>query len=336
MSHVIDVHTHFLPESMIDTLRAGQVWHGWRTDRGPDGTERIVSDGGIAPFPLAMADQEWPDRISGRREAGIDVQAIMLPTFLWSYHLPGAEAAAFCRDVNTETADLRDRHPDAIVPMGVLPLQDADRAVSEIEHAVRELGIGTFSIGTHVQGKNLDDPHVVRILEAVCEAGAGLMVHASYFDRAGAERMQRYDFGNSIGVPLEAGLSMMSIIYSGILDRYPDARIGSCHGGGWASFGVGRLWLRYTQGRDGGHLTASPAEYLRKLFYDCLLHDELSLGLLIERVGASQVMIGTDHPYKGDIPGGAVSWIKNMASLDDRQKSAILTGNAARFLGRDA
>lgn len=337
MSRVTDVHTHFLPESMIRTLRAGKSWHGWSTDRGPNGRERIVSESRVAPFPLGMVDEDWPERIQRRRdEGGIDVQAIMLPTFLWSYHLPGAEGAAFCRDVNVETADLRDRHPESIVPMGVLPLQDRDRAIDEVDYAVRELGIKTFSIGTHVGGRNLDDPDVAAILDAVCESGAGIMVHASYFNRAGEDRMQRYDFGNSIGVPLEAGLSMMSIIYSGLLDRHPEARIGSCHGGGWASFGVGRLWLRYTQGRDGGQLSAPPAEYLKKLYYDCLLHDDLSLELLIKRVGSSQVMIGTDHPYQGDIPGGAVPWIRRLEFLEERQRTAILEENAARFLGGGA
>jgi aminocarboxymuconate-semialdehyde decarboxylase len=147
--------------------------------------------------------------------------------------------------------------------------------------------------------------------------------------------MTDYDFGNSIGVPLESTLAVMSVVYSGILDRRPDARIGACHGGGSAAYGIGRLWLRYTQGRDGGHLERPPVEYLGRMFFDCLLHDDLSLDLLVRRVGSSQVMIGTDHPYHGDMPGGSVAWIREAAFLSPEEKDAILSANAARFLGRD-
>lgn len=330
----IDVHTHFLPTGMIERLSTGHTWHGWTAETDEHGRQLLVSDAGVAPFPLSMADQPWEERIEERRRDGsIDVQAVMLPAFLWNYHLPGQEGLSFCRDVNDEGADLARRHGPAVVPMGVLPLQDATRAIAEVERCVRDLGITTFSIGTQVLGENLDSPGVVRTLEAVCEAGASVMIHASYFERAGESRMTAYDFGNSIGVPVEAGLSLMSVLYSGLLDRHPDARIGSCHGGGWAAYGIGRLWLRYTQGRDGGRLEHPPGHYLTRFFYDCLLHDDLSLELLIRRAGASQVMIGTDHPYKGDMLGGSVAWIRSLEFLTAEQKAGILGGNAGRFLG---
>lgn len=334
--NAIDVHTHFLPEGMIRELRSGRSWHGWSAETGESGRQVLRSVAGVAPFPLSMADEPWPERIRRRSQAAIHVQAIMLPTFLWSYHLSGDEAVAFCQDVNDEVADIARRHPDAVVPMGVLPLQHPARAIEEIDRAVRELGITVFSIGSHVEGRNLDDPDVAAVLDEVFRADAGVMIHASYFDRAGEHRMTRYDFGNSIGVPLEASLATMSMIYSGLLDRHPAARVGVCHGGGWVPYGIGRLWLRYTQGRDGGRLQASPAEYLRKLYYDCLIHDDLSLELLVRRVGASQVMIGTDHPYQGDMPGGSVEWIRSSSALSAEDKEAILYRNAERFLGRAA
>lgn len=333
----IDLHTHYLPSAFVDTLRRGGRWHGWELDRGADGKEVLRSDAGLAPFPLAMADEAWDVRIRRRKdEGGIDRQVVMLPAFLWNYHLTGADGAAFCRDVNDEASSIQRAYDGSVSAMGVLPLQDRDRALAEVDRAVRELGIGVFSIGSHVEGRNLDDQDVQAILDAVCDAGAAIMIHASYFDRAGASRMASYDFGNSIGVPLEAGLSVMSLIYGGLFDRHPDARVGCCHGGGWVAYGIGRLWLRYTQGRDGGHLQRPPAEYLPSLHYDCLLHDEASFDLLVHRVGAYRVVIGTDHPYKGDMPGGAVAWIEGLGSLDSDQRRAILGGNARTFLGLES
>lgn len=331
----IDVHTHWMPESATTALRAGRTWHGWRLGETPDGREALISDAGVAPFSLSITDEPWSERIAKRRQDGIDVQALMLPTFLWSYHLPGPEAASFCRDVNEEVAALAADHPGSIVPMGVLPLQDREASETVLSHAVG-LGIRTFSVGSHVEGRDFDDPSVSGILDALAESESSVMIHASYFDRAGEERMGRHDFGNSIGVPLESGLALMSVVYSGVLDRWPEFRVGACHGGGWAPYGIGRLWLRYTQGRDGGVLDHEPAWYLRRLFYDCLVHDDDSLDLLLRRVGWNQVMIGSDYPYKGDMPGGSVRWIESLQSLGTEERDAILEGNAVRFLGLES
>jgi aminocarboxymuconate-semialdehyde decarboxylase len=262
------------------------------------------------------------------------MEALMVPAFLWNYHLDGPSGAAYCRDVNDELADLQRSCPDRFVGLAVLPLQDPVRAAREVERCVNDLGLHAFALGTHLEGRNLDDPDVVRTLDAIFDADAALMMHPNWFDRIGDERMPRYYFSNSFGVPLEVGLAVMSIAYSGVLDRHPAARVGITHGGGWLPYGIGRLLLRTGQGRDGGGHNQSPPDlYLRRFYYDILIHDELSLELLVRRVGADRLLIGTDYPFKGDIPGGSVPWIRDMGFLTTREKEMILGGNAHRFLG---
>jgi aminocarboxymuconate-semialdehyde decarboxylase len=71
---------------------------------------------------------------------------------------------------------------------------------------------------------------------------------------------------------------------------------------------------------------------LRRLYFDCLVHDDDSLELLKKRAGSDHIFIGTDHPAGGNIVGGAVPWIEKCKFLSEADKENILWRNAAGFL----
>jgi aminocarboxymuconate-semialdehyde decarboxylase len=80
-------------------------------------------------------------------------------------------------------------------------------------------------------------------------------------------------------------------------------------------------------------MASPPAHYLSRIYFDCLVHDERSLALLIERAGVDKVLAGTDFPATGDIPGGAMRWIRSCKFLSADDKEKILWRNALAFLG---
>jgi aminocarboxymuconate-semialdehyde decarboxylase len=67
------------------------------------------------------------------------------------------------------------------------------------------------------------------------------------------------------------------------------------------------------------------------MYADSLTHDAASLRFLVERLGASQVLLGSDHPFdmgEKDPVG------KLKEAVDDPETvSAIAGGTAARLLG---
>jgi aminocarboxymuconate-semialdehyde decarboxylase len=333
----VDTHSHFYPAEMLGALAAGRTWHGWSAGTDSTGKPTLTCAAGTVAWPSPKASLSWEERIANRADGEhVQIDATMVPAYMFGYDLSTADAVAYCRDVNDELADLESRYPGRVVGLGVLPLQDPDATEAELERAVKDLGLRGFGIGTNVEGANFDEPHIVRSLEAIIDADAAIMMHPNWFDRIASDRLPRYYFGNSFGVPLEAGLAIMSIAYSGLLDRKPLARIGVTHGGGWLPYGIGRLLLRTGQGRDDEAKLQEPADvYLRRFYYDCLLHDEYSLEFLARRVGPDKIMIGTDYPYQGDIPGGAINWIRGAAFLSTREKEMICGGNAHRFLKID-
>jgi len=78
-------------------------------------------------------------------------------------------------------------------------------------------------------------------------------------------------------------------------------------------------------------LRKKPTEYLNQLYLDSLVFTGEALRHLAAQVGTSRIVIGTDHP----IPWNEhpVDHILSTRTLSEKQKIAMLSGNAAKLLG---
>ena len=335
--NAIDMHTHWAPRGLLQQSEAGKDWYGWRVLRDQTGGEHVTLGERVLAFSATRAALKDPAaRAADRLKAeGIGMEALVLTGTFWNYHLDETDAGRFTREVNEEIAEVQRAYPDRFRGMAILPMQHQALALKELDHAVHHLGLSTVVIATNVRGLNLDEPAVQPALEAAAKAGVSIVVHPVIWGKPGEERFPRYHFWNSFGAPLESSLAAMSIVYSGLLDRHPDLRIMFTQGGGWIHFGVGRLNLRYEQRADARPMARPPIEYLARMHFDCLVHDDESLALLKKRAGANRIMIGTDFPAGGDIIGGAANWIRRSALFSAAEKERVLWRNAASFLGLD-
>ena len=335
---VIDMHSHWTPRGLTRRQAAGQDWYGWRLDRDDQGRERVSMGEHALSFAVSRSLLEDPAARARERQEleGIDMQCPIPTGIFWNYHLGQEQARQFTLEVNEEIAEVQRAHPRSYRGLAMLPMQHPHLARELMEDAAGRLGLRAIVIASNVNGKNLDDPEVLPLLEAAAAMGLSIVIHPVYWGKPGEERFPRYHFDNSFGAPLESSLAAMSVVYSGLLDRHPDLRIMFTQGGGWIHFGVGRFNLRYQQRRDGGTMTRPPVDYLSQMYFDCLVHDDDALALLFKRCGRDKLMIGTDHPASGNIIGGAVPWIRQQALFSDEDKDHILWRNAARFLQLDA
>src|SRR5712675_125108 len=78
-------------------------------------------------------------------------------------------------------------------------------------------------------------------------------------------------------------------------------------------------------------LKKKPSEYLNQLYFDAMVFTPEGLRHLVAQVGASQVVLGTDHPIPWE--QHPVDHVFATTTLSDKQKAAILGGNAARLFG---
>lgn len=337
----IDTHTHFWPRGLLNAARAGREWYGWRPLTEADGKQVFALGRTVLSFDPPDVDLDDPvARMKQRTDAqGITFEAVQVAGFLFNYHLDAARGAAFCRELNTELAELEAAAPTAYRGLAQLPLQDTEASLAVLEHAVKELGLRHFAITPAVNGRNLDDPDLMPVLEAMAEAGVTANVHPAFFDKIGAgDRLSRYYFESSFAAPVEASIGLMTVIHSGLLDRHPDFRMCFTHGGGIAIHSLGRFDHRWNMiGATTRTMARTPSEYLAagNLYYDVLVHDVKALELAIERVGVDQMTVGTDHPFAWDHPGGAANWIREADFLSPEDREKILWRNAARLYDLD-
>src|SRR6201988_1021752 len=96
-------------------------------------------------------------RLKDMDRMGIDIQAVSpapQQTYYWTE--PGM-GASLARMVNERLAEIVAKWPDRFVALGTVPLQDASLAVSELEHAVKHLGLRGVEINPSVNGMDLTD-----------------------------------------------------------------------------------------------------------------------------------------------------------------------------------
>ena len=330
----IDMHCHWTPRGLVAAAEAGREWYGWHLFRNGKGHEFVVHGHEALPFSASKSVLDDPaGRAKMRKEKeGIDLQNLVLTATFFSYYLGEEQAVKYCREVNEEQAEVQKAFPDKYRGVAILPMQHPKLALQEMDHAAK-LGLTTIMMASHVHHLNLDEPAVLPIIEEAARRGVAMMVHPVIWEKAGDTRFPRYNFWNSFGAPLESSLAAMSLVHSGLFDRHPDIKILFTQGGGWIHFGVGRLNLRYVQRADSRTMAHPPVDYLKRMYFDCLVHDEDSLELLKKRAGADHIVIGTDYPAGGDILGGAVKWIEESPLFTADEKQLVLHRNAERFLG---
>ena len=273
-------------------------------------------------------------RLKDMDRMGVDIQAVSPApnqTYYWTEPGMGQELA---RQVNERIAEIVGKWPDRFVGLGTVPLQDPDLAVSELEHAVRKLGLRGVEINGSVNGMDLTDGRLAldKFFAKVQELDVIIFMHPTGYTQG--ERFLDHYFNNVIGNPLETTVAASHLIFDGVMDRYPKLKIVLPHGGGF----LAHYWERMNHGWKARPdcrtvIKRKPTTYLEKFYFDTIVFDPQMLDNLVRRYGADHVVMGTDYPFDMGVedPVGFVQ--KAKLSAADRDK--IVGGNAARLLKID-
>jgi len=328
----IDVHAHIAPPC----VGTGTVWEwqGKPVRRRPDGALEIGSGANRRPLPWPQDGEHVEARLDYMDSVGVDMQVLSLSPALWDYDLDGHDGAWAARQNNQELIGIAAEHPDRFRVFAHLPLDDVDATIAELDQAMsHDLVVGA-AVGTHVAGRNWDDPVLFPVLEAAERLGALIFFHPA------AVRfipyMPDYHLRNLIGNPTETTVTVGSLLFGGVLDRLPDLKAVFAHGGGYAAFAAGRFDHGHRERDDVRANTegAVPSRYLDRLYFDNLLHSDAATRYLIETVGLGQVVLGTDYPADMG-PRDPVRPMLASAAFTDAEKRAVLGGNLAGLLGLD-
>ena len=277
---------------------------------------------------------EFERRIQIMDEWGIDVQAIGINPF-W-YPAERNIAAELIELQNKRLAEFCSAYPDRFVGMASVALQFPDLAAQQLEHGVRNLGMRGCLIGGSVNGADLAASQFDPFWAKAEELDTVVFIHPQngVLGQQMYSRLQGNGFlANVIGHPLEITIALSHLIWEGTLDRYPGLKICAAHGGGYLPSYIGRSEACFDQVSSSGACKPTrkhPREYLKQLYFDSMVFTPEGLRHLAAEAGSSQIMLGTDSPYRWT--SRPVDLVLETPGLTDREREGILGGTAMRLL----
>lgn len=292
MVEAIDTHTHFVPRHIPAEPGRNPLWPSVEIRH----ASAAVMVGGKVFRVIDSRSWDARRRLDDMAIDDIDVQVVSPMPELLSHWFPTADADALCRHVNEGIAALCTDHPGHFVGIGMIPMQDAALAVRRIEE-VKSLGLRGIEIGTHIDGMALGDTCLNDVYAAAEQAGLTVMIHPLHplgLDRMGG----RPELAAVAAFPLETAFAAVSLMTSGVLERFPALRVLLSHGGGALPWLMPRLRHAYGMGPPLESLFASnPTEIARSFYYDTILYDGPALRYLADKVGTGRLVVGSDYPF---------------------------------------
>ena len=184
-------------------------------------------------------------------------------------------------------------------------------------------------------GEDFSDPKFHPVWAKAEELGAVLFIHPQSTPELAKRFKGNGWLSNTIGNPLDTTIALQHLIFEGTLDRFPGLKIIAAHGGGYlgsyAARGDHACFVSPQNCNANITLKKKPSEYLNQLYFDAMVFTPEGLRHLVAQVGASQVMLGTDHPIPWE--QHPVDHVFATTTLTDKEKIAILGGNAAKLFG---
>lgn len=289
---VWDVHAHYLPETAIGPMGGGQVRVHLET---VGGVADSITVNGMAVGATIHQLSDVAGIVAATDRAAIDRRVLSPPPFTYRYWDDAAETLRLHRLINEATAQVVETHPDRFLGLATVPLQDTTASINEARRGREELGLTGVTLGTNVAGGNVDDAVRRPFLAAMADAGMPVMIHPDFVPQA---RMDDYYLVNLVGMPVESGITLANMVFSGIFEEFPGLRVCFMHGGGVAPYLLGR-WDKGWQVRPESRADRDtpPSQGLDNVFCDTLTHSSLALSYLVDLLGEANVVIGTDLPF---------------------------------------
>lgn len=327
---VVDVHCHYLNP---DVAKAASDLDVGRHDPSVIYANALTRETNVAQMrdrapKLTGIDQ----RLDDMDRMDIDIQAISPAPFQFFYFAPPERGASLARQVNEGIASLVAQTPQRFVGLGSVPLQNAELAIQELDHAIGTLGLRGIEINTNVNGLDLTDARLgLEPFFARADAlGAVIFLHPVGFSEGG--RLTDHYFNNVIGNPLDTTVAVSHLIFDGVVARYPNIKFIAAHGGGYVSHYWARMDHAWRARKDCRTvIDRAPSSYLKTFYVDTMVFDPEMLRHLVDLFGADHVLLGTDYPYDmgEENPRALIASVRGLSSDEVAQIEGL---NAMKLL----
>jgi aminocarboxymuconate-semialdehyde decarboxylase len=213
-----------------------------------------------------------------------------------------------------------------------VPLPDADDAAAELERAAR-LGAVAVMVSANIEGKNIGELPLDPLWARAAQLQLPVMIHP--MASAPFQRAAKFGLGQSVQYTFDTTLGVGSLIFSGVLDRFPNLILVLSHGGGAYPYLAGRfdiMHARMDKAAQADVAQKPPSAYAPLMVYDTIVHAPQPLKFLAELVGLDRLVLGTDYSF----PPADMSPLESLrtAGLGAADVETIVETNPRRLFPR--
>ncbi|HWW37215.1 MAG TPA: amidohydrolase family protein [Xanthobacteraceae bacterium] len=220
------------------------------------------------------------------------------------------------------------KRPDRYSGFGHLPMQDARAAADELERCVRDLKFCGAMINGHTNGEYLDHPSLHPFWERAEALGATVYIHPTdpvspSPALAGVDGLRRatWEWG------FETGSHALRLVFSGLFDRFPRAKVALGHLGETLPYLLWRFDSRAAL--YGVKLGKKPSDYIKQNFVVTTsgMSSAEPLNCALAALGNDRVMFAADYPFEQAAEAGE---FLDKTPLADPVREGIAFKNAVR------
>ncbi len=321
---ITDIHNHVYPPEYVEAVQRGPSAYKVTFDN--DNNPILHSPG---DYNILVPGHRLIDyRIDVLKQAKIDRQIISLTAPGTLIESP-ARSVELARLVNDAFAKIQREH-DQFGALATLPLNNPQASVVEFDRAMK-LGLKGAMVFSNANGVALSDKRFWPLYEKANQLNAVFMIHPTY--PLGVEAMTDYMLMPLVGFLADTTLAAASLVFSGVIEKFPNIKWVLGHLGGAIPYLAERLdrgYEAYPQCRE--NITKPPSDYLKENFYyDTVNFDPKALQLAIDFAGVNHILAGSDYPHQ-------IGSLEKMLSSIDQLKSTsadkhkILGDNTAKLL----
>jgi predicted TIM-barrel fold metal-dependent hydrolase len=319
----VDVHHHVLPKFYRETLK------------------RVSSI--TSMFGVILPDWALEAHLEVMDRNKVAVGMASIPAGI--YYESNAFARDLARRCNEFLANMRSEHPTRFGAFASLPVPDVDSALVEATCALDMLGLDGVLMLSNVDGHYVGDAENDELFAELNRRNAVVYIHPSDPPEQGIPASVQFP----IDTAMETVRAVMSLLYSGVLERYPEIKFIFSHCGGITPYLAHRIvrgatWAPGEGGPDPGMLDEGPdgagvakaIGLLQRQYYDSMsANAAIGLKTLQAFVDPSHILLGTDHamlppkyqPLK-------MRELKRYKGFDKVTRLGVERGNALRLFPR--
>ena len=242
-----------------------------------------------------------------------------------------AAARRIARECNEYSARLAQDHRGRFGSFAMLPMQDTDGALRELEHALDVLKADGIGLLTSYGDKWLGHPQFDPVIDELNRRKAVLYTHPTAANCCG--KLQPDVPPTVIEYGTDTSRAITQIVFSGTAARCPDVQFIFSHAGGTLPFLTERLLkMPLIDPSLAPRVPRGVLHELQRFHYDTAWSAHpMALASLTRLVQPSQIVFGSDYPYRAGI-----DHVKGLADygFSNAELRAIERDNALRLLPR--